>query len=238
MTYCFASNIKPISCSHYVTMQLPDFKEGETIVFSSPPTKDIKKLLSFLKVKVVIKKLAPGAGKNEILVSGGGVGGLQAILPRLGSGAPVEHVVPKPDCSQQLWICGDFSLRQVSWAEDLFQELARGKQRLCVIDGHHVTLRSGAEECVRLARRTRKAGKQPTDYPKTHYSPDELLPKLVRISPATRYVFTCHMKGQGVSREDRAQYESFPEVVKVMGRTDSIANQKCLLDLISRLYAQ
>ena len=206
-------------------MQLPDATEGETIVFSAPPAKDIKKLLSVLKVKVVVRKLARTLGKNEILVSGGGADGLKAILPQLGSEAPVEHVVPKPDCSQQLWICGDFALRRVSWAEDLFQELARGKHPLCVIDGHQVTMRSGAEECVRLGRRARKAGKQLTDYPKTHFSPQELVSELVRISPATRYVFTCHMKGQGVSREERAQYERFPEAVKVMGRTDSLANQ-------------
>jgi hypothetical protein len=113
-------------------MQLPAIEEGETIVFSSPPAKDLKQLLSFLKVKVVVKALRPGVGKREILVSGGGADGLKALLPELDSGAPVEHVLPRPDCSQQLWICGDFALRLVSWAEDLFQELARGKHRLCV----------------------------------------------------------------------------------------------------------
>jgi hypothetical protein len=215
-------------------MQLPNVQEGDTIVFSTPPAKDIKKLLSVLKVKVVLRKLAQA--KNEILVSGGGADGLKALLPQLSPKSPVDHVVPKPDCSQQLWICGDFSLRLVSWAEDLFQELARGKHPLCVIDGHHVTLRSGAEETVELARKARKAGKQLTDYPKAHFSPRELVSELVRISPETRYVFTSHLKGQGVTTEERAQYESFPQVVKVMGRTDTPANQRYLLSLARKLY--
>ncbi len=219
-------------------MQPPHVKEGETAVFSSPPAKDVKKLLSSSKVKVRVRKLTPGVGKHEILVSGGGAGGLKAILPQLEPGAPVEYFVPKPDCSQQLWICGNFALRWVLWAEDLFQELARGKHRLCVIEGHQLSIRSGVEELNRRLQKARKAGKELTDYPKTHYGLQELVSELVRISPATRYVFTCHMKGQGVSREERAQYEKFPEVVKVMGRTDSLANQKYLLGLVRRLYAQ
>jgi hypothetical protein len=219
-------------------MQIPDLKEGETVVFSSPPAKDIKQLLSFLKVKVIVRKLCLEVGKNEILACGGGTQEIHAILPQLTSGAAVEHIIPTSDCSQQLWICGDYALRLVSWAEDLFQELARGKQRLCLIDGaHHVALRSGAEDYVQLARRPRLSGRQPVDCPKTHCAPGELVSELVRISPATQYVITCHMKGQGVSREDRAQYERFSEVIKVMGRVDSLASQKYLLGLVRRLYA-
>ena len=214
-------------------MQLPDVKEGETIIFTLAPAKEIKQLLSFLKVKVVVKKLGPGVGKREILVYGAGAEGLKTALVSLASGAQAEHGIPRADCSQQLWICGDYSLRLVSWAEDLIEELARGRHPLCVIDGgHRVALRSGAEECIRQART-----RNPTlNHPKTHYKPEELLSELVRISPASRYVFSCHMKGQGIPREDRAQYEKCPAVVKVMGRTDSPANQKYLSELIRKLY--
>lgn len=212
-------------------MQLPEFKEGETISFTSPPAKDIKRLLSLLKVKVIVKQ-SGASSKDEVLLYGAGADGLKALLVQLAPGATLQHFVAKPDCSQQLWVCGDFALRSVSWAEDLFQELNRARHPLCIIDGaHRVALRSGAEEYIRLARK----GKPLTDAPKTHYQPSELVSELVRISPATRYVFTCHMKGQGINREDRTQYEKFPEVVKVMGRTDSPANQKYLLGLIRKL---
>jgi hypothetical protein len=213
-------------------MQIPEFKEGETLAFTSPPEKDIKQLLSFLKVKVVVKQSGAGS-KREVLLYGAGADGLKALLLELTPGVTIEHFVAKPDCSQQLWVCGNFALRSVSWAEDLFQELAKGRHRLCVIDGgHHVALRSGAEECVRLARKSKLL----TATPKTHLQPSELVSELVQISPGTKFVFTCHMKGQGISRDDRAEYENFPEVVKVMGRTDSPANQKYLLRLIRKLY--
>ncbi len=214
-------------------MQLTEFKEGETTAFTSPPAKDIKQLLSFLKVKMVVKRPAPRRGKREVLLCGAGADGLKVLLPELAPNVPTEHFVTNPDCSQQLWVCGDFALRSVSWAEDLFQELARGRHALCVIDGgHYVALRAGAEQCVRQARK----GKLLTDPSPTHYTPGKLVSELVRISPATKYVFTCHMKGQGITQKGRTEYGKFPEVVKVMGRTDSPANQKYLLRLIRKLY--
>jgi hypothetical protein len=219
-------------------MQLPDFKEGATVVFSSPPAKDIKKWLSFLKINFVVRRLPREFGKSEILVLGG-IHGLEAVLSQLGDGAKVEHVIPKPDCSQQLWVCGDFAVREVMWAEDLFQELATAKHRLCVIEGAHpVALRSGAEELIRRARKTRSPDGLMASTQKIRFTPKELLSELVGISPATKFIFTCHMKGQGVSREDRAQYQQFPGVIKVMGRTDSVANQKYLVGLVRRLYAR
>lgn len=218
-------------------MQLPDFKEGESVVFSSPPAKDIKKLLSFLSVDFVVRKLPPELGRSEILVLGG-LHGLEAVLSQLSDGAQVEHVIPKSDCSQQLWVCGNYAVREVMWAEDLFQELATAKHPLCIIEGAHpVALRSGTEELIRRARKTRNPDLM-ASAPKVRFTPRELMSELVRISPATKFVFTCHMKGQGVSREDRAQYQQFPEVIKVMGRTDSVANQKYLVGLVRKLYAQ
>src|SRR3982751_3598316 len=117
-------------------MQLPEFKEGETISFTSPPAKDINQLFSFLKIKVVVKEPRAG-GKHELLLYGAGADGIKEIMAKQTPGATTEHFVTKPDCSQQLWVCGDFALRSVSWAEDLFQELARGRHPLAIIDGSH-----------------------------------------------------------------------------------------------------
>ena len=219
-------------------MLFPNVNDGDTLVFALPPDKQTKQLLSLMNVKVVVKKIPPDACKREILVSVPPASGLQDVLRELSSGAPGETIVAKPDCSQQLWLCGGFALRSVTWAEDFFEELRRGEHPLCIIEGPRVGLRSATEEIIKITRRAEKLGKEPTGFPKAYLSPKELMSELLRISPATKYVISCHMKGFGVPKEDREQYERFPEVLKVIGRTDSAANQKYLSGLIRKLYPQ
>ena len=203
------------------------FEDGEeTMVFCSSPDKETRKLLSVLKVKVVVKKLTPGAGKNEILVCGGGpVNGLKQVLAQLGLPAPVEHRVPKSDLSEQLWVCGSYAVRLVTCTKDLFDELDRRKHPLCLIDEQNITVRS-------------VAGRQPADGLAATCAPLEAVPKCVKMSAETKFVITCHVKGHGVSAGDRAKYLGFPQVVRVMGRTDSVANRRLLLTLVRRLYRQ
>lgn len=64
----------------------------------------------------------------------------------------------------------------------------------------------------------------------------EMLPELIKISPETKYVIVSHIKGCGISREDREIYKTFPQVVKVLGFISSKGNWDYLLKLLSRVY--
>ena len=209
------------------------------MVFCSPPDEETKQLLKFLKIKMMVKRPAPRAGANEILVSGGGpIHGLKDVLAQVGAPAGVEHFIPKPDCSEQLWICGSYAVRLVTCSEDLFEELPRGKQKLCVLDEQNLMVRAAAGKIFEEARKA-KGTVDRTPYKfRTIYTPLELIPKLVKLSPATKYVITCHMKGCGISAGDRARYLEVPQVLRVMGRADSVANKKILTKLASSLYTQ
>ncbi len=209
----------------------------QILVFCSPPDKETAKLLKFLKVKVRLEKPAPGMGTHEILVAGGGpISGLKQVLTLLGTPAPLRHFIPQPDCSEQLWVCGGFAVRMVSFSEDLFAELRRGKHRLCVLDAQALTLRAGAEKAIYEAQRAKRLGRKPSYNYRTSYSPLELVPKLVKLSRTTRYVITAHMKGFGIAATDKAQYLKYPQVLRVMGRTDTAANKKVLMNLARDLY--
>jgi len=88
-----------------------------------------------------------------------------------------------------------------------------------------------------LRNKAEKAGKPAPEYNKPlGCIPFEILPKLIKQSPSTKYVITCHMRGQGVSKEDRARYARIPQVDKVIARLDSPQHKKYLLGLIRQLH--
>lgn len=212
----------------------------ETMVFCSPPDRDTRKLLKFLKVKMLVKKPAPGAGTNEILAAGGllTADGLKAVLTQVEPPARFEWFIPKPDCSQQLWISGSFAVRMVGCSEDLLEELRRGQQKLCVLAHGNLVSRSGARKALEEAREAKRRGKKPSYNYRTNYTAFELIPKLVKLSPGTRYVITCAVRGFGISAADRARYLGFAQVSRVMGWTDSVANKKILVTLVRSIYGR
>lgn len=48
------------------------------------------------------------------------------------------------------------------------------------------------------------------------YFPFEILPKLIKRSPLTKYVITCHMRGQSVSKEIAPATPNFSRSKKLL----------------------
>ena len=61
-----------------------------------------------------------------------------------------------------------------------------------------------------------------------------LLPEMIQTSPETRYVITSHIRGSGITKEEKTIYKEFPEVIKVMGFINSNTNISYLLNLFHR----
>lgn len=210
---------------------------NEKAVFSVVPDKQVKKFLDFMGTEVVVKKSKESDRTNELLAGGAAVGWrIGRILAKLRPDTPVEHAIIKSDCSQQSWAFGDFAVRQVSCAEDLLSELAQGKPSLCVINHDNLQIRSAIEEFHDFLENT-SPGKRPVFDKKVSLGALDLLPQLVELSPKTQFIITCHQRGSGISKTDRARYAKFDAVINVMGWIDTAANTKWLLKLIRQHYS-
>ncbi len=207
------------------------------LVFSVPPDKQIKKYYDSMGIKVIVKDAVESKRASELLACGASVGWRFArILTKLRPDVPVDHTIIKSDCSQQRWTCGDFSVRQVSCTEDVASELAQGKPALCVFNHDGLQVRAAMEEFHDFLENT-APGERPVFEKKVSLDALESLPQLIELSPETRYVITCHQRGSGISALDRARYEEFDPVVKVMGWIDTAVNTKVLLRLVCQHYA-
>ena len=63
----------------------------------------------------------------------------------------------------------------------------------------------------------------------------DLLPEMIQASPGTRYVITSHIRGSGVTKEEKAIYKKIPEVIKVMGFINSNTNANYLLKVFEKM---
>jgi hypothetical protein len=208
-----------------------------TVFFEEPADKAMLKMYSAMGIKTVVKKRAELLACKEILTVGGPAAGVKEMLPELAGNSTVEHFLTGRDCTQQRWICADWAVRNVMSVEDLLAELKKGKHSLCVLEDQNVVIQANLEEYIALQRKAAKAGKATPEYKKPQgYLPFEILPKLIGMSTSTKYVITCHMRGQGISKEDRARYAEIPQVAKVIARLDSSEHRKYMLNLIRRLY--
>ena len=208
-----------------------------TVFFEEPANKEMLKLYSAMGIKTVVKKPSELLARKEILAVGGPTAGIKEMLPELAGKSTVEHFLAGRDCSQQRWTCGDWAVRNVMSTEDLLGELKKSKHPLCVLEDQNIVIQAHLDEYLALQRKAAKAGKPTPEYKKRQgYLPFEILPKLIKLSPSTKYVITCHMRGQGVSTEDRARYVQIPQVASVIARLDTSEHRKYLLNLIRQLY--
>jgi len=209
-------------------------------VFGVTPDKTVKKFLTWLGTEVIVAEpYRERDGHSEVLACGAPPAmSIARLIPQYWPGERVEHLIVRPDCSQRVWTCGPLTLRQVSCVEDLLVELARRKPPLCVLEHHNIAIRAAMEEYLKLLDSTSDPQKRLAFQKKLDRSAFELLPELIRISPATRFAITSHERGSGISRNDRAKYVAFKEVVMIMGRPDSAPHKKQLFNLIRRLYPQ
>ena len=67
------------------------------------------------------------------------------------------------------------------------------------------------------------------------YRAYELLPDLIKASPETKYIITCHRSGIGKEKES---YECYPNVIKTMGGISSQRNSKFIIRTINNLYGE
>jgi hypothetical protein len=209
-----------------------------TVFFEEPADKAMLKMYAAMGIKTVVKKRSELLARKEILTVGGPTAGINEMLPELAGNSSVEHFLTGRDCTQQRWTCGDWAVRNVLSEEDLLAELKKGKHPLCVLEDQNIVIQANLEEYLTLQRKAAKARKPTPAYKKRQgYLPYEILPKLIKLSPSTKYVITCHMRGQGVSSEDRARYATIPQVANVIARLDSAEHKKYVLSLIRQLYA-
>jgi hypothetical protein len=204
--------------------------------FKEPHDKDILELLFAMEIRTV-QKPSKQEARKEILAAVPPASHIKEILPELAGGSTVEHSVVGPT-GQQCWTCGDWAVRAILSVEDLLAELKKGEHALCVLEDQNIVIQANLMEYITLQRKAAKAGKPEPEYDKPQGCwPFEILPRLIKLSPSTKYVITCHMRGQGVSREDRARYAKFPQLTKVIARLDSPSHKKFMLNLIRELYA-
>jgi hypothetical protein len=162
---------------------------------------------------------------------------IKGMLPELANGSAVKDSLAGRR-TQQRSTRGDWAVRAVLSVEDLLAEIKKGKHPLCVLEDQSIVTQANLEEYLTLHRKAAKASEPAPEYKKPlGYLPFEILPKLIKASPSTKYIITCHMLGQDVSKEDRARYGKFPQVAKVIARLDSPPHKKFLLNLIRQLYA-
>lgn len=64
----------------------------------------------------------------------------------------------------------------------------------------------------------------------------DLLPEMIKINPGTKYVITSHIRGSGVTKEEKEKYKKNPEVIKVMGFINCKTNINYLLKLFNKTY--
>ena len=166
--------------------------------------------------------MAKSTPQKEILVCGHPAAEriIQSILPRLD---------------------GALSVRGAHTKDELLEELARGRQSVCVIE-HQVP---GIDPMKQLAQLF-EAGDDDdavaalASKTQLSFSPGvtayDLLPELVSRSPTSQFVITSHTRGSGLSPQQRALYKERKEVVKVMGFVNAQENSNYLLKLLSRVY--
>jgi hypothetical protein len=98
---------------------------------------------------------------------------------------------------------------------------------LCIIEHEHdiTDLNQGEDGLRALALPA-----MPTDRILKAY---DLIRELVPLSPSTKFLVTCHVRGSGVGPE-RAIYKTIPEVVRVFGFLNSTTAQNYLLKFTER----
>jgi hypothetical protein len=167
--------------------------------------------------------------RNEILVCG------EAAAARV---ADLLHVVG-----------GGLIVREAHTKTELLNELAKGRQPICVVE-HQVPMRNPTKRIAKVfAGLVGRAVPDAEDLVDVNHflsqtafslGPDttacDLLPELVAASPQTRFVITSHTRGAGLSEQQRALYKARKEVLKVMGFVNSLQNSQYLLKLFSRVY--
>jgi hypothetical protein len=189
-----------------------------------------------MRRKTAKKRPSKEEGFKEILAAVPPAFHIKEMLPELANGSVVKHSVVGAG-TQQRWTCGDWIVRTIMTVEDLLAELKKGMHPLCVLEDHDIVIRANLEQYIRLRNKAKKSRKSAPRYNKPlGCLPIEILPKLIKASPSTNYVITCHRRGQGVSKEDRARYAKFPQVAKVLARLDSPVHKEYLLGLIRQVY--
>jgi hypothetical protein len=159
---------------------------------------------------------------REILVCGrAGADRIAAlILPRLGA---------------------DLTVRGAQMKDELLVTLGAGRQPECILE-HQIPTADLLEQLAKILEAASDEEAVTALASKFHvaFSPAvtayELLRKLVRKSPETKFVITSHTRGSGLSPKERALYGKRAEVEKVMGFTNSVGNTNYLLRLFSRVY--
>lgn len=133
---------------------------------------------------------------------------------------------------------GELVVLRADTKDELISELARGHQPICIIE-HQVSSFDPVKEWAKpnhgLLHQIGKLSEEEIKLP-APVTAFDLLPELVAMSPDTKFVITSHVRGSGLSPEQRELYKSRKEVLKVMGFINSTANYNYLMKLFSRVY--
>lgn len=143
----------------------------------------------------------------------------------------IKHLISLKNLSLVLRIANDKA--------EILNELKKHKPPICIIEHDF-----GSLEMMEHFRRnllTKFFGdifKSSIEKPESirQFKAYDLLPEMIQASPETRYVITSHIRGSGITKEEKTVYKKFPEVMKVMGFTNSKTNIDYLLNLFHAYY--
>jgi len=134
----------------------------------------------------------------------------------------------------------DIEIKEAENKEDILKELEKNIPSICIIEHEF-----GFLEMTKQYRNRLFAKFFEDIFKSSEMSPEsveqfracDLLPKMIRVSPETKYVVTSHIRGSGVTKEEKEIYRQIPEVIKVMGFINSQTNIDYLLKLFNKTYS-
>ncbi|HAV64877.1 MAG TPA: hypothetical protein DCY13_21220 [Verrucomicrobiales bacterium] len=126
-----------------------------------------------------------------------------------------------------------------STKDELFLEIRRHKPLLCLVE-HQVPVVSVADQLNAIfsgsgVDMSDLAGNQAFGLGDQAVA-RELLPELKKLSPDTKFVVTCHIRGGGMGKEERRKYSDARGVERVVGFINSTNHSAFLIKLISKVY--
>ncbi len=134
----------------------------------------------------------------------------------------------------------DIEINEAKNKDDILKELEKNTPPICIIEHEFGFLEMTKQYRNKLfAKFFRDIFKSSEMSPESveQFRAYDLLPEMIKISPDTKYVITSHIRGSGITKEEKENYKQIPEVIKVMGFINCKTNINYLLKLFNKIYS-